>query len=169
VREARLSGAGRARRYGVHVSHDIRINEPGAGEWVMEQLHAHFTPKWDNSFTSHDGDRILGGFVLTHFLGNSVTVHMAAQDKRWCSRDLLWLTFHYGFEQLGCHKMLTPLPSDRHDIIAMDMRAGWGLEAVVRDAYKPGVHMLILGMTKATCPWLKHEPRIWVPRNVKAA
>ena len=150
------------------MTHDIRINEPGAGDWIMGQLNTHFTPGWDNSFSSHEGDRILGGFVLTNFIGGSITVHMASQDKRWCSRDLLWLIFHYGFDQLGVHKMLTPLPSDNHAVIAMDMRAGWGLEAVVRDVYSPGVHMLILGMTKETCPWLKHQPRVWVPRNVKA-
>jgi hypothetical protein len=151
------------------MARDIRINEPGAGEWIARQLGTHFTPGWDNSFSSHDGDRILGGFIATHFLGGSMTCHMASQDKRWCSKDLLWLLFHYGFEQLGVHKMLTTLPSNQYDVIAMDMRAGWGLEAVVRDAYAPGVHMMILGMTRDTCPWLKYEPRIWVPRNAKAA
>jgi hypothetical protein len=148
---------------------DIRIHEPGAGEWIMGRLGALFTPKQDQSFSSHDGDRILGGFVLSHFIGGSITVHMAAQDKRWCSRDLLWLIFHYAFEQLGCHKMLTPLASDMHDVISMDIRAGWQLEAIIHDAYAPGVHMMILGMTKESCKWLKHKPRVWVPRNKEAA
>lgn len=152
---------------------EIRINAPGAGEWIMGQLGGIFTPKLDNTFSSHDGDRILGGFVLTWFLGGSLTVHMASQDKHWCSRELLWLVFHYAFEQLGVHKMLTPLSSQQHEIIAMDMRAGWGLEATIRDAYEPGHHMLILSMTKDTCPWLRYKPKRWQslsdPLNKKAA
>jgi hypothetical protein len=148
---------------------DIRINEPGVGEWIMSRLDSVFTPKQDNVFSSHDGDRILGGFVLTHFIGGSITVHMAAQDKRWCSRDLLWLVFHYAFEQLGCHKMLSPVPSSKPNVIDMDIRGGWTVEAVIQDAYAPGVHMFILGMTREACPWLKHTPKVWVPRNKEAA
>jgi hypothetical protein len=149
--------------------HDIRINEPGAGQWIMGRLGGKFTPGFDNSFSSHEGDRILGGFVLTAFLGGSMTAHMAAQDTRWCSRELLWLVFHYGFEQAGVYKMLTPLPSDDHKIIAMDMRAGWQLEATIRDAYGLGRHMLILSMTKETCPWLRYKSKLWVPANKEAA
>jgi hypothetical protein len=149
---------------------DLRINEPGAGEWVMARLNAVFTPKQDNVFSSYDSDgNIMGGFVLSHFIGGSITVHMAAQDKHWCSRDLLWIIFHYAFEQLGCYKMLTPLSSKMHDVIAMDLRAGWVLEAVVRDAYAPGEHMLILGMTKEACRWLNYKPKHWVPGKQEAA
>lgn len=150
------------------MSRDIRIDEPGAGQWVMDRCGGAFSPLHDHSFTTHRDGQIIGGFVLCQYLGNSITVHMAGDDKFWCSRDLLWLIFHYAFEQLGCYKALAPLRSDQHRVIAMDTRAGWNLEAVVRDAYAPGVHMLILGMTKASCPWLKHTPRSWVPR-VKAA
>jgi hypothetical protein len=147
----------------------ILIDEPGAGEWIMGQLSGVFHPQYDHSFSTHRDDRILGGFVMSHFIGGSMSVHMAAQDKHWCSRELLWLVFHYGFEQLGCFKMLTPLASDMHDVIRMDMRAGWALEAIVRDAYAPGKHMLILSMTKETCPWLKYKPKQWAPGRRDAA
>jgi RimJ/RimL family protein N-acetyltransferase len=149
---------------------DIRINSPGAGDWIMGHLHAgKFTPGWDNSFSSHEGDRILGGIVLTCYLGGSMTAHMASQDKRWFSRELAWLTFHYAFEQLGIHKMLAALESDNHKILAMDMRGGWQLEATIRDAYGLGRHMLILSMTKDTCPWLRYKSKLWQPLNREAA
>ena len=132
----------------------------------MARLGGHFTPGWDHSFTSHQAGRILGGFVVSNYLGGSMTCHMASQDPRWCSRDLLWLVFHYTFVQCGCHKMITPLPSKtRDDVVALDLRAGWELEAVVKDAYAPGVHMLILTMTKDKCVWLKHQPTVWAPVN----
>jgi hypothetical protein len=34
---------------------DIRINEPGAGEWIMSQLGVPFTPRYDNPFSSQQG------------------------------------------------------------------------------------------------------------------
>jgi hypothetical protein len=140
---------------------EILIDAPGAGDWVMKRAEGIFTPGYDHSFTTHRDGVLLGGFVVCSYLGNSVTVHMAGEDKHWCSRNLLWAVFNYTFDQLGCYKALAPLRSDHHRIIAMDMRAGWGLEAVVRDAYAPGVHMLIMGMTRATCPWLKYSPKSW--------
>jgi hypothetical protein len=142
---------------------EIRINAPGAGEWIMERLGGIFTAKLDHSFSTHDGDRILGGFVVTWFLGGSLTVHMASQDPHWCTRELLWMIFHFAFEQLGVYKMITPIASDNASVASMDMRAGWNLEAVIKDAYKPGVHMLILTMTKVDCPWLDYKPKQWKP------
>src|SRR5215510_1662195 len=108
---------------------EVRINDPEAGPWIMGQLGAAFMPRFDNSFSTWLDGKLLGGFVLTWYLRGSITCHMAAQDKRWFTRELAWLMFHYAFKQLGVYKMLTPLASDEHRIIAMDMRAGWNLEA----------------------------------------
>jgi RimJ/RimL family protein N-acetyltransferase len=77
--------------------------------------------------------------------------------------------FHYAFVQLGCLKVLAPVRSDNHAAIAIDLRAGWHLETVIRDIYAPGVDMLVLTMTKENCPWLAHEPKAWRPNNVRAA
>jgi hypothetical protein len=143
---------------------EIRINAPGAGDWVMSRVGGRrFTPGHDNSFTTHRDGEILGGFVLCDYIGGSLTVHMAGDDKRWCSKELLWLVFHYAFEQVGCTKMIAPLPSNDPKVLAMDMRAGWQLETAVTDVYGPGIHMMVLTMTKDECPWLKYTPRYWRP------
>lgn len=141
---------------------DIRINMPGAGKWVMDRVGGVFTPLYDHSFTRHRADgAVRGGFVLCQYLGASMTVHTAGEDKHWCSRELLWLVFHYAFIQLGCSKMICPTRSDAHDKLAMWTRAGWELETIVRDVYAPGVHMMVMTMTKASCPWLDYEPQEW--------
>lgn len=139
---------------------DIRIDAPGAGEWVMQRAEGYFRDGWDHAFTSHRGDKILGGIVLSGYLGGSIAVHMAAEDRRWCSRDLLWLAFHYAFEQLQCIKVLAPLRSDNYKALEINLRSGWQIEAVLRDAF-PGAHMLVLSMTKDACPWLDYSPRAW--------
>jgi hypothetical protein len=149
---------------------DIRIDAPGCGQWVMDRCgRGVFNPSHDHSFTSHDGDQILGGFVLCHYLGNSMMAHMACEDKRWLSKDLLWLPCHYAFVQLGCGKVLGPMRSDNHRAISIALRAGWTLETVIRDVYAPGVDMMLLVMTKDTCRWLAYEPKVWAPRNRRVA
>lgn len=139
---------------------DIRIDAPGSGAWIMERAEGYFRDGYDHAFSSHDGDRILGGFALVGYLGASMTVHMAGDDPRWFSRDLAWLTFHYAFEQLGVRKLLAPVRSDNYPVMALNLRAGWQIETVIRDAF-PDSHMVILSMTKPTCPWLNHKPRVW--------
>lgn len=141
---------------------DIKINAPGAGQWVMDRLGSRFMDGFDVSFTRHAPDgSVRGGIVLSHYIGGSMTAHMAGDDKHWFNRELAWLVFDYAFNQLGCIKLLAPLRSDNSRVIAMDMRGGWDLEAVVKDAYGRGLHMLILTMTRETCPWLNYKPKAW--------
>jgi hypothetical protein len=140
---------------------DIRINAPGAGDWIMSRVGGVFTPRYDHSFARFLGSNVRGGFVLTQYLGNSMTVHMAGDDKRWCNRELLWLVFHYAFIQLGCSKLLSPMAADDEVSMPMQIRAGWQIEAVVKDVYAPGRHMLVLTMSREACPWLNYRPKDW--------
>jgi hypothetical protein len=146
---------------------EILIDAPGAGTWIMDRCQGVFRQDMDHSFSTHDDSgKILGGFVLCQYLGASMSVHMAGEDKHWCNRELLWLVFHYAFVQLGCTKMIAPVQSDNYAAISQDLRAGWHLETVIRDVYAPGVHMMVLTMAKDTCPWLDYKPKTWMP-NVK--
>ena len=118
-------------------------------------------PGFDHTFTTHRGDDILGGFMLCQYLGASMTIHMAGDDPRWCSKDLLWITFDYAFVQLGLRKLIAPVRSDNYAALALDLRAGWHIETIIRDVYDTA-HMFVLTMTPDTCPWLKLKPRNWV-------
>lgn len=139
---------------------EIRIDAPGAGEWVMSRAGGYFCPGWNHSFTVHRDGEILGGFVLCDYLGASMSVHMAGTGFGWCSRELLWLTFHYAFEQLGCCKIFAPVKSTNHKSIAAALRVGGMLEATLRDAF-PDAHLLVMSMRKEDCPWLGYTPRKW--------
>ena len=140
---------------------DIRIDAPGAGDWIAEHWKGCFREGFDHSFTSHDGDRILGGIMLSDYMGGCMSLHMAAEDPHWCSRDLLWFVFDYAFNQVGCKKLFAPVRSDNHPALAANFRGGWRLAAVLRDACDDGVHLMVLEMTKDSCPWLDHKPRAY--------
>lgn len=133
---------------------EIRINHPGAGERIMQKMGAVFNPECEHSIASYDGERFMGGFVINHYLGNSLAIHDGSDDPRWCSREILAMLFDYVFRQLGCHKVYAPVASDNYPALAMDLRAGWQLEYVLKDAMAPGRHCMLLSMTPGTCPWL---------------
>jgi RimJ/RimL family protein N-acetyltransferase len=139
---------------------EIRIDAPGAGEWIMSQVGGRFSAGDDHSFSTWKGDVILGGIALIGFYGNAWTMHMAGED-RWFSRELAWMAFDYAFNQCGCHKIISGVRSDNHLALAIDMRGGWQLETIIRDLYEPGVHMMVLTMTQETCPWLDYHPKFW--------
>lgn len=140
---------------------DIKINAPGAGDWIMKRVQGVFTPVYDNSFSVHRDGEIIGGFAVCTYLGNSATVHTAGEGVNWCPRDLLWLVFDYTFNQLNVGKLIAPVRSDNYKALSIDLRAGWHLETMISDLYAEGVHGFILSMTRDTCPWLKLKPRAW--------
>jgi RimJ/RimL family protein N-acetyltransferase len=140
----------------------VQIDAPGAGDWIMEHAGGCFNPACDHAFSSHrDDGTILGGIVLADYMGNSWSAHMGAEDSRWFSRELAWLVFDYAFNQCGCHKLVGPVRSDNHLALATDLRGGWHLEAVIRDLVAPGVHLMVLTMTRDQCPWLNYQPKTW--------
>lgn len=133
----------------------ILINHPGAGERIMAKVGAHFNPDLEHSIATYDGERFLGGFVINAYMGNSLAVHDGSDDPRWCSRELLAMLFDYVFRQLRCHKIYAPVASDNYAALSMDLRAGWRLEFVLKDAMAPGQHCMLLSMEAGTCPWLR--------------
>jgi hypothetical protein len=148
---------------------EIRVDYPGDGQWIMDRVSGVFSPGYDHSFLALiDGARA-GGFALCAYLGNSMTVHMAGDHPRWCSRDLLWMVFDYPFNQLGVGKLLAPVSSALPVALDLDTRAGWEVEATIRDVYAPGVDMIVLGMTRARCRWLALRPSGWQPGKRSAA
>lgn len=149
------------------MSKQILVNHPGGGERVMELCKGPvFRPDVDHSICSYRSGKFLGGFVLSGYLGNSIAVHDGADDVRWCSRDMMWMLFHYIFVQLRCHKAYAPVASDNYHALDLNLRAGWRLEYVLRDAVSPGVHAMILAMSPVHCRWLMVAPQQYLPGDV---
>lgn len=150
------------------VSKHIRINEPRVGAWIMRQASGVFTEETDVSIANFRGDDLLGGFALTAYLDSSMCVHMAGKDPTWCSRDLLWMTFDYAFDQLGLYKLFALVKSTNYEALAQDMRAGFKLDTVLTDAF-PDAHLMILSMKRDECRWLATKPVHYRSNRAKEA
>src|SRR5215467_13442449 len=98
---------------------EIRVDAPGAGDWIMERAGGHYVPVFSHSLSSHDVDLptgrevMLGGFVLTDYIRRaSAVVSMAGEGPGWCTRQLLVALFEYAFRQLGVRKLFALIRSD---------------------------------------------------------
>lgn len=125
----------------------------------MELCGGRFRPDCDHSLATFEGEKFLGGFVACEYMGNAIAIHDGAVDPRWCSRDLLWMLFHYVFRQLGCHKAYAPTPSDNFHALELNLRAGWRWGHVLENALAPGRHLVLLEMEPSYCKWLRIMPK----------
>ena len=147
---------------------EIRIDAPGAGDWIMQRAGGVFTPSHDHSFATFRDGRIVGGFALCSYLVASMTIHAAGSDEKWCSRDLLWMVFDYAFCQLGLHKLIAPVPSSNTRALKVDLQAGFIVEALITHAAADG-DLMLLTMTREQCRWLAITPRRWRVGSLKVA
>lgn len=138
---------------------EIHINHPGDGDWIMLRVGGVFNEKTDHTVAVHRDGRTVGGVVFTGYLGASIMLHMAGVEDNWATRDFLWMVFHYAFVQLGCRKVLGLVSSSNARALSIDARLGFIPVARVDDVYPDGSDLVILGMDKSQCKWLRLKPR----------
>jgi hypothetical protein len=148
----------------------IRLNDPDDGAWIMICVDGAFDELRDRCIATHCDGVIQGGFAFQNYTGRdgSITVHMAGRNRRWCSRDLLWMCFDYAFNQLGVGKVIAPVNSIHVSALLQIMRAGYVHEASIENVFPGGAALLLLTMTRDQCRWLDRAP-IHYRRNYELA
>lgn len=101
---------------------------------------------------------LLGGVIYDGYTGSCIFIHQAGFSKYWLSRDMLWVAFDYPFNQLGCSKVCGTIPSSNPQLLAINKKIGFIVEATIKGAY-PGADMLVLSMERDQCRWLDLKPR----------
>jgi hypothetical protein len=138
----------------------IEFNNTSHGFAIAGAIPRRYNPVCDPVVSTVDDTtgELLGGVIFDGYTRNCIFVHQAGFDKRWMTRDLLWVVFDYAFNQLGCAKVCGTIPSSKPDLLAFNKRLGFKVETSIKDAYPDG-DMLILSMERAECRWLKITPR----------
>lgn len=86
--------------------------------------------------------------------GGSIQMHVAISDPKSISRRAIFAVFEYPFCQLGVKKVLAVVNSTNHAALTLDLRLGFEVECVIKDAYSMG-DMYILSMTPEQCRWIR--------------
>jgi len=137
----------------------IEFNNILHGEEISKAIPRTFNPIHDHviSRTNKDG-KLLGGVTFDGYTGSCVFIHQAGFDRRWLSRDLLWVIFDYTFNQLRCKKAVGIVPSSNAELLAFNERLGFKYETQIEDGYPDG-NMLVLSMKRDECRWLDLKPK----------
>jgi RimJ/RimL family protein N-acetyltransferase len=101
---------------------------------------------------------LLGGVVIYDFTGRAVSMHVAGFAPNWINKDLLWISFHYPFVQLGCDSIFCQIKSSNERAIKFVKKVGFEPEVVIRDVFPGGVDLVVLRMYARTCRWLGIRP-----------
>jgi len=136
----------------------IEFNNIEHGQKIAAHIPRTYNPFSDIVISRVEDGELLGGVIFDGFTGPCIFMHQAGFSKHWISRDLLWVSFDYPFNQLNCKKICGTIPSSNQRLLAMNTKLGFKVEAVIKDAYPDG-DMLVLSMNKDECRWLDLKPR----------
>ena len=135
----------------------IVFNNHQAAELIAKQASIAYNPTMDTCIARVEHGELLGGVIFQMFNGVSAVIHVAASTKKWINRDMLWVTFHYPFVQLGLTKLIGMVKSTNIEALRFDSGLGFIEECRIKDAVPDG-DMVIMTMTKHQCRYLRLRP-----------
>lgn len=140
---------------------DIRFNDITHGTMICEAAGAAFNPLVDQCIArvTPQGN-LRGGMAYTNYtgLGGSISMHVAGFDRRWLSRDLLWVAFSYPFDQLCLKQIFGQVHARRFADLNLFLSAGFRAVTTIEDVYPDG-DMILLSMYREDCRFLNIVPR----------
>lgn len=97
--------------------------------------------------------RLVAGVAYAEWNGVNVVCHIAAEGKRWMSREFLWTMFDYPFNQLGCTRLTACVGEGNLPSRKFVEHLGFTLEARLEKAHPSG-DILIYKLGKPDARWL---------------
>ena len=101
-------------------------------------------------------DELIAGVMFDDYNGSNMWMHVAAiPGRRWMTRDFLYATFAYPFLQLNIRRLSGWVEADNIDARKFDEHIGFKQEAVLKQAGRNGVDVIIYSMFKDDCRFIK--------------
>jgi len=102
-----------------------------------------------------DGE-LVAGVAFNMYTGASISMHVAAiPGRRWMTKEFLWRSFAYPFIQLKCNRITGLVREDNLDAQRFDEHLGFKREGLLRGACLDGSNMILYGMLKDECRFLR--------------
>jgi hypothetical protein len=143
----------------------VVLNDVQVGEFVAAAAKCEYNPGVhttigvvDDSQPIGSPARVHGGVIFCSYTGASIWIHVGARNEKWITPDMLWCTFHYPFEQLGCSRLYGLVESVNEPALNFDLKLGFEVQAVLPGMFVSGAGV-VLCMERHKCRWLKIKPR----------
>lgn len=136
----------------------IVFNNITHGRLIAAAIPITYNADTDPVISNCRGERLLGGVIFREYTGSCIFMSQAGFDRHWMTRDMGWVVSDYAFNQLNCKKICGTVSTANKDLLAINLRLGFRVEALITDAYPDG-DMAVLSMTREECRWLNFKPR----------
>ena len=99
---------------------------------------------------------IIGGVVFNNYVdGRDIHMHTAGTGPRCLTRRFIGEVFRYVFVQLGCRRCTGLVARSNEHAAIFDQKLGFRYEGVLRAYLAGDEDVLIFGMLREECRWLK--------------
>lgn len=135
---------------------------------IAKECGIFFNPVCDYVIVRTEGGKLLGGVIYQGFTGASIRMHVAGFAPRWIDRDMLWMAFHYPFDQLGVRKVLGFIHSTNLKALDFNRKLGFKEEARIAGVFRDA-DLVIMTMRREDCRWLTRGKRRGIFRQGRGA
>lgn len=103
-------------------------------------------------------DQLYGVVVFHDYIPHLRTIQIsnAARTPKWLTRGVIRGVLYYPFMQLNCYRVWGAIPHTNLRAIRLNKGLGLKVDGTLRHAFGPGVHAVIVSMTKPEylkSPW----------------
>nr|DAG45496.1 MAG TPA: acetyltransferase [Caudoviricetes sp.] len=102
-----------------------------------------------------ENGKLVGGVVYNQYTGNGIAMHVAGLRKGWITRRFIRAAFEFPFVYLGCARVTGLVRTDNPVALDFDKRLGFVEEGVIRKGDDDGCDLILLGMLKEECRWIR--------------
>lgn len=136
----------------------ILFNNADHGQKIARTAGCYFNPASDICISRWEEGFLLGGVIYQNFTGESIAMHTAGFHPKWISRDLLWVSFDYPFNQLGVKRIFGQVPESNTKALEFDLKIGFKVVTKIDGVFKDGGAIVIV-LERADCRWLGLKPQ----------
>lgn len=130
------------------------------GERIMRSIGSGFSKVTMEVISRSENGILYGGVVFENYTGSggSILIHVAGMHPTWVNRDMLFITFDYPFNQLGCRYLFGQVAAKNAEARAFNKSLGFE-EHITLEGVFPDDDMILVRMKKEDCRFLKLKSR----------
>lgn len=136
----------------------------------MREVDPHFNFRNDAYAIGHvRKDAFVGAAVFDTFSDGDCLVHLVSDgSKRWMTRDFATVAMAYPFLQCDFPRITCMVSENNEASLRYTAKFGWSLEGYLRGAGTNGEGLLVFGMLRSECRWLRDHSEFFTTGQISA-
>lgn len=126
-------------------------------QWVYEAVGGHYVSGCVGIGLERDS-ALVAATAFDGYNGAQILMHVRVDDPQAVTREFIWFSFWYPFEQLKVRRVTGLVPKKNKAARSLDEHLGFKLEATLKAAHPTG-DLLVYRMFRDECRFLSWQPR----------